>query len=111
MEVFRRDPCSRNSLIRHVLRATGSTVGGPHAVWHGGQGGSCHGRIQMERETIEFQNVQCIAETDKAIRCRILEKSYWIPKSQVEHDSEVFRKEQHGTLIVTQWWATKEGLV
>lgn len=57
-----------------------------------------------------FYEVACIAETSKAIRVVINEKPYWIPKSQVDDDSEVFSEGDFGTLVVSDWWAEKEGL-
>jgi hypothetical protein len=35
----------------------------------------------------------------------------WIPESQVHDDSEVYDLETHGKLVVTLWFARKEGWV
>lgn len=52
-------------------------------------------------------------ETDKAILVVIdgMGKNLWIPKSQIHDDSEVYRDGQQGEVVVTQWWAGKQGLV
>ncbi len=54
---------------------------------------------------------RCTAETHKAILVVIDdEDEYWIPKSQIDEDSEVYAAGHSGTLIVTTWFAEKEGL-
>jgi len=53
------------------------------------------------------------AETDKAILVEIEGEKHWVPKSQIEDESEVYSKEsgaEGGTLIVSEWWARQEGL-
>lgn len=57
-----------------------------------------------EVETVE-------AETEKAILVEIEGEKHWVPKSQIHDDSEVYSKESGGgTLIVSEWWAKKQGL-
>lgn len=58
----------------------------------------------------EFEDVHCDAESDKAIKVVIGQDEYWIPKSQIHDDSEVYTKNTNGTLIVAEWWAEKSGL-
>lgn len=52
-------------------------------------------------------------ETDKAILV-ILEddgdKEVWIPKSVIHDDSEIWKDEQSGELVVKTWFAEQEGL-
>lgn len=62
-------------------------------------------------ETASFEGVNVLGETDKAIRVKIDGKPFWVPKSQIHDDSEVYQSGTTGTLIVTQWWAEQEGLV
>jgi hypothetical protein len=64
----------------------------------------------MTDETAEFDRCFCTAETAKAILVRCGDEQAWIPKSQVHEDSEVYAKDTNGKLIVTLWWAEKEGL-
>jgi hypothetical protein len=59
----------------------------------------------------EYENCECIGETAKAIKVVIpgSEKlSYWIPKSIVHDNSEVYKDGTEGTLIVAAWFAEKE---
>jgi len=63
-------------------------------------------------ETVSFEVERIEAETDKAILVDFDGEKTWVPKSQIHDDSEVWSKENDsGTLIVTRWWATKNGLV
>ena len=64
----------------------------------------------MAAAIVEIHDVFVEAETDRAILCIIENEEFWIPKSQIHDDSEVYEKGQDGTLIVTEWWAKKEGL-
>lgn len=59
----------------------------------------------------EFENVEVVQETTEAILVQFpSRKETWIPKSQVTDDSEVWEDGQYGTLVVTDWFAEKEGL-
>jgi hypothetical protein len=62
-------------------------------------------------EQVELPNAKCIGATDKAIRVEVNDRVFWIPQSQVTADSEVYRIGDEGTLVVTGWFARKEGLV
>ena len=62
-------------------------------------------------EKVSFEGVVCEHETDAALLCVIAGKKHWIPKSQVDDDSEVFEKGGEGALVVTEWIATQKGLV
>lgn len=35
--------------------------------------------------------------------------SFWVPKSVVHDDSEVYDEEHEGELLVQSWWAEKNG--
>jgi len=62
--------------------------------------------------THSIENACCIAETGSAIRVTAPEiGTEWIPKSQVDDDSEVYKDGDEGTLIVTQWIAEQKGWV
>ena len=63
-----------------------------------------------EKEPVEFEDVKAEAETEKAILVEIEGDKYWVPKSQLDKNSEVNEKGDEGTLITTRWWAEKEGL-
>lgn len=64
-----------------------------------------------EDEVVEFEDVFCEAQTPRAILVEIDGEKHWIPQSQIHSDSEVYRKDDSGTLVVTRWFAEKEGLV
>jgi len=60
---------------------------------------------------VEFENVICKAETDKAILVEIEGEEVWIPQSQVDDDSHVWAKGDEGLLIISDWIAEQKGLV
>lgn len=63
------------------------------------------------RDKAEFDGVSSSAETTQAVLCKIDGKDLWIPKSQIDDDSEVWENNQDGTLVVSQWIAEQKGLV
>lgn len=64
-------------------------------------------------ETAEFDDVTCVtvAKSGKAILVKIDGNEVWIPSSQVHDDSEVWKKGDKGTLILTEWIARQKGLI
>ncbi len=60
---------------------------------------------------VEIEDVEVKKETEKALLCLIDGKELWIPKSQIDDDSEVFEEGHYGTLIITQWIAEQKELV
>ena len=66
----------------------------------------------MPKEKVEFEDVECIADSGLAILVTGLKDwPTWVPQSVVDEDSEVWELDQKGTLILHEWWAHKEGLV
>jgi len=65
----------------------------------------------LRNETVEIDDVFVKIETEKALLCQIDEEEFWIPKSQIAEDSEVYKKNQTGTLTVARWLAEVKGLV
>lgn len=61
--------------------------------------------------TVEFEDVEARTESDKALLCVVDGVEVWIPKSQIDDDSEVYEKGHTGKLVVTEWIATEKGLV
>lgn len=54
--------------------------------------------------------VKCIEESTDAIKLQPKEgKAFWVPKSAVHDDSEVYKDGDEGTLIVKDWLAEKRG--
>lgn len=60
----------------------------------------------------EVENVRVIRETAEALLIEIDgERQTWVPKSQVDDDSEVFTDGDQGTITLAEWFAEKEGLI
>jgi hypothetical protein len=58
-----------------------------------------------------FEDCECVGETDKAILVNVpdLDDEVWVPKSQLDDDSEVYKLGTDGTLVVSDWLAEKKG--
>ena len=65
------------------------------------------------KHTAHFDDVTAIADSGKALLCSCPEwdKPQWIPHSQIDDDSEVYRDADEGTLIVSEWLAKEKGLI
>lgn len=48
--------------------------------------------------------------TAAALLCRIDGKDVWIPKSQIDDDSEVWQEGDEGRLVVSEWTAIEKRL-
>ena len=61
--------------------------------------------------SFKIEEATVVAESEKAIcvSASDLDEETWIPKSQIHDDSEVWKNGQEGDLIVTDWWARKQG--
>jgi hypothetical protein len=66
--------------------------------------------FQRDEDTVRFEDVTCTHATPKAILVTIDGEQHWLPQSQVHDDSEVYKKGDHGTLIITRWIAQQRGL-
>lgn len=62
--------------------------------------------------TARFEDCTVLKESDKAFLIDIEGEEYWVPKSVIHDDSEVYDNDEHdsGTLVVHLWWAEKQGL-
>ena len=60
-------------------------------------------------------HAECTGETDKSIWVVIddldTEEAVSVPKSQIHDDSEVWKRDQTGELVVTAWLARERGWV
>lgn len=69
----------------------------------------------LRTDGVNLGLAQAIAETEKALRVQLESEDSprWIPKSQIHDDSEVYDADKNATgdLVVTRWFAEKEGLV
>jgi hypothetical protein len=66
-----------------------------------------------QEEAVAIQGVRAIYDSGKALKCIIDDEEHWIPHSQITDDSEVYNAGENaiGKLVVTKWFAGKEGLV
>lgn len=64
----------------------------------------------MADEPVRLDNCVAKHETEKALLVDIDGEEKWIPKSQIHDDSEVYENGHEGTLVITGWFAKKEGL-
>lgn len=65
-----------------------------------------------ERVTARYDDVIATAETDSSLLCEHddWDGSIWFPKSQIDDDSEVWRKGDEGMLVVSAWIAQQKGI-
>ena len=61
--------------------------------------------------SVRIDDVVCTHATEKAILVEIDGDDHWIPQSQIDEDSEVWRKGDEGTLIISDWIAQQRALV
>lgn len=59
----------------------------------------------------EVEDVKCIAETNQAILVVFEDENFWIPKSTLDHNSEVMSNGDFGTLILEEDMARVKGLI
>lgn len=63
------------------------------------------------QDEVSFEDVHCDGATDKALHVYLSNHDhYWVPQSQVSDNSEVYLAGHIGKLIVSRWWARKNGL-
>lgn len=67
-------------------------------------------RPKPSENTVSFENVTVLYETEKALLVDIDGDETWIPKSVIHDDSEVYKMETEGQLVLPQWFAEKEKL-
>ena len=63
------------------------------------------------KSKVAFDNVSIISETPNAILCVIDGVKYWIPLSQVDDDSEVWKSGEEGKLVISEWIANEKRLI
>lgn len=70
------------------------------------------GDEMADTERVVLEECYCQHRTEKAILVILPDgDEQWIPISQIDDDSEVYDDDKHrsGTLMVTRWFADKEG--
>lgn len=60
-------------------------------------------------DRVEVRDASCIAMTEKALLVEVDGEQTWVPRSQVDDDSEVWEDGQEGTLTVSRWIAEQKG--
>lgn len=63
--------------------------------------------------TCKFFGVKALVKSKSglALKCIFPDKTeQWVPISQIDDDSEVYRAGDEGTLITTEWWAIQAGV-
>lgn len=63
-----------------------------------------------DNDPVTIEGATCIKDTGKALLVKFADRQLWIPQSQIHEDSEVFAEGDEGKLVVTAWFAEKEGL-
>lgn len=63
------------------------------------------------RNTVSFDDIEVISDSEKAILVNVDGMDCWIPKSQIDDDSEVYEKGTFGKLVISEWIAKEKGLV
>lgn len=70
-------------------------------------------RDEESDDSFEIADAMVKAETEKAIlvTAPFLDEETWVPQSQVADESEVWKRGDMGTLVVTAWFARQRGWV
>jgi len=63
-------------------------------------------------EAHQIYGAKAIKETESALLIQTTRvENIWIPKSQIDERSEVCSEGDSGLLIISEWFARKEGLI
>ena len=73
----------------------------PTRAWRGLERRPCH--AMSDADLVQFQDVQVIAATVAALRCRIGEKCVWLPRSQIS--GKLWCTGDRGKLLIPRWVA------
>lgn len=65
-----------------------------------------------DKSHITFEDAKCVRESGsgRALLVDINGEEHWIPKSLIHDDSEVYKPNTEGTLVIPTWFAEKEGI-
>jgi hypothetical protein len=58
--------------------------------------------------TVAIDGAKCLRESKRAIFVRALDQTFWVPQSVVHADSEVYRENDEGNLVLMQWWVRQQ---
>jgi len=62
------------------------------------------------KDTVSFDGVHVKAASDKSLLCVIDGEEHWIPQTQIDDDSEVYKRGDEGKLVISRWIARQKGL-
>ena len=70
----------------------------------------------MSKQKVELDDCLVISQTEKAIQVEIGDgpktgEIVWIPQSQIDDDSEIWKKGDCGKLVISEWIANEKGLI
>ena len=63
------------------------------------------------KNKVELDDVHVLRDSGQALLCNIGGIEAWIPQSQIDDDSDVYREGDAGTLIISEWFALEKGLI
>lgn len=66
--------------------------------------------MTRDHEQVVIDDAKVLKATAKALLVKIGAREVWIPQSQIMDDSEVWDAGDEGALVITAWFAEKEGL-
>lgn len=58
-----------------------------------------------------IEDAYCSVETDGALLIESEDFEGWIPQSQIDDRSEVWRKGDSGALVISEWVAIQKGIL
>jgi len=67
--------------------------------------------VKRHDNKVYFEDCRAIAQSVLGVLVHIDGVDRWVPQSQIDDDSEIWRNGDEGTLVVSRWWAEKAGLV
>jgi hypothetical protein len=75
------------------------------------EGETVMARDSEDFEPIEIDGVTAIHETEQALLVEYEGDEFWLPKSQIHDDSEVYERETKGKLVIPRWLAIEKGFI
>ena len=66
----------------------------------------------MVADNVELDVDEVVRESDDALLCKFATgEQEWIPKSQIDDDSEVYKAGTDGVLVIPEWLALEKSLI
>jgi hypothetical protein len=63
------------------------------------------------RDLVTIDDVEVIAETEKALLIFDGDREEWVPRSQIGKTSDVHEKGDKGTILIPEWLAKEKGFI